>query len=123
MITERGSIAMSQDNNENNGLQEVSRTVVITPEDVAGAAEFWPQFEVPLSSELKAAFERFIAEPTFENQKELKLQLTKEVSTSGHEAFLDEMFKDIREECSNVQYDMAFDKSLESQLTTEDDKN
>lgn len=112
---------MSQDNNENNALQEVSRTVVVTPEDVAGAAEFWPQFEVPLSADLRTAFEQFIKNPTFENQKELKLQLTKEVSSSEHEAFHDEMFKDIREECRNVQYDMSFDKSLENQLSSEDE--
>lgn len=109
------------DNENKNALQEVSQSVVITPEDVAGAAEFWPQFEVPLSSELKAAFDRFIKNPTFENQKELKLQITREVSTTDHDAFHDEMFKDIVEECRNVNYGMSFDKSLESQLSSEEE--
>ena len=111
---------MSQNENENNALQEVNRKVVITPEDVAGAAEFWPQFEVPLPPDLKLAFDRFCAEPTLANQDELKLQLTKAVATTDHDAFNDEMFKEIVEECRNVTYDMSFDKTLEEQLTTEE---
>lgn len=106
--------------NESNALQEVTRKVVITPEDVAGAAEFWPQFEVPMNPELKEAFERFCKEPTLANQDALKLELVKHVSTTQHEAFQDEMFKEIVEECSNVTYDMSFDKSLEGQLSEEE---
>jgi hypothetical protein len=109
---------MSQ--NEKNELQEVVRKVVITPEDVAGAAEFWPQFEVPMPSELKAAFDNFQKDPTLANQDELKYQLAKAVSTTDHDCFKDEMFKEITEECQGVTYEMNFNKTLEQQLTTEE---
>lgn len=105
---------------EINVLHEVTRKVVITPEDVAGAAEFFPQFDVPMPPALKASFEAFCATPTLANQDELKLQLVKAVSTTDHEAFNDEMFKEIVEECRGVAYDMSFDKTLESQLITEE---
>jgi len=112
---------MSQNENGQNALQEVVHKVVITPEDVAGAAEFWPQFEVPLAPELKAAFDAFCSDPTLANQNELKLQITKAVSGTDHDAFNDEMFKEIVEECRGVTYDMSFDKTLEAQLTTEEE--
>jgi len=114
-------MSQNENENENNALQEVTRRVVITPEDVAGAAEFWPQFEVPMSAELRTAFEKFAANPTLANQDELKLQITKAVSTTSHDAFNDEMFQEIVEECRGVTYDMSFDKTLEEQLTTEEE--
>ena len=113
---------MSENENEKNALQEVSNKVVITAEDCAGAADFWTHFEVPMPAELKAAFEAFSKNPTIENQNEVKLQVTKAIGYTDHEAFKDEMFKDIVEECRNVVYDMTFDKDLESTLTTADDK-
>ena len=106
----------------NNALQEVSRKVVITPEDCAGAADFWTHFEVPMPPELKAAFENFAKDPTIENQDEIKLQVTRAIGNTNHEAFNDEMFKEIVAECRNVEYDMSFDKSLEKTLTSEKDK-
>ena len=50
---------MSDNENEKNALQEVSRAVVITPEDCSGAADFWTHFEVPMPDELKQAFDKF----------------------------------------------------------------
>lgn len=103
-----------------NPVQEVSREVVITPEDCSGAAEFWTHFEVPMPPELKAAFENFNKNPTVENQDEIKLQVCKAIGYTDHEAFNDDMFKEIVDECRNVVYDMSFDKDLEKRLT--DDK-
>lgn len=113
---------MSDKENTNNALQEVSRKVVITPEDCAGAADFWTHFEVPMPDALKLAFENFTKSPTIENQDEIKLQITRAIGNSDHEAFKDEMFKEIVAECLNVEYDMAFDKSLEGTLGGEKDK-
>jgi hypothetical protein len=108
------------DNQENNALQEVSNKVVITAEDCAGAAEFWTQFDIPMPAELDAAFKAFAADPTIQNQNEVKLQITKAIGFTDHEALKDEMFKEIVEECRNVTYDMSFEKDLESTLSTED---
>src|ERR1017187_10056960 len=102
---------------ENNALQEVSRVVSITPEDVAGASDFWTHFEVPMPPTLKVAFEKFSKEPTFENQQDVKLQVCKAIGYTDHEAFKDAMFAEIVEECRNVTYDMGFDEQLEATLS------
>jgi hypothetical protein len=107
---------------ENNALQEVSRKVVITPEDCSGAADFWSHFEVPMPAELKTAFERFTKEPNITNQDDVKLQVCKAIGYTDHDAFNDEMFKEIVEECRNVVYDMSFDKDLGQILQPEDAK-
>lgn len=104
-------------NSDNNPLKEVITKLVITPEDVKGAADFWTHFEVPMSQELRDAFDKFNSNPTIENQEEVKLQLCKAVAYTDHEAFNDEMFKDIVEECRGVVYDMSFDKDLKNTLT------
>jgi hypothetical protein len=106
--------------NENNALQEVSTKVVITPEDCSGAADFWTHFEVPMTPGLKVAFETFAANQSIENQNEIKLQVCKALGYTEHDAFHDEMFKEIVEECRNVVYDMSFDKDLEATLTKDE---
>lgn len=107
---------MSEDNN---ALKEVERKVTITPEDCAGAAEFWDHFEIPMPSELKQAFEKFALDPSVENQDEVKLQICRAIAYTEHDAFKDEMFKEIIEECRKCEHDMSFNKHLESILTTE----
>lgn len=103
-----------------NALQEVVQKVTINVEDCTGAAEFWKHFNVEMSPELKAAFEAFAANPSYENQQEIKLQVCKAIGYTDHEAFRDEMFKEIVEECRSVVYDLSFDKSLEATLDPED---
>jgi len=107
---------------EKNILQEVSAKVVINAEDCDGAAEFWKHFSVHMIADLQAAFEKFAKEPTYENQLEVKLAVTKAVGYTEHNAFHDEMFKEIVEECRNVVYDLSFDKQLEATLDKEEDK-
>jgi hypothetical protein len=106
------------ENQENNALQEVSRKVVITPEDCQGAAEFWTHFEVPMPEELKLAFDTFAADPTFENQDKIRLTIARAIAYTPHDAFRDEMFKEVVEECKAVEYDMGFDQNLEAALLT-----
>ena len=106
---------------DTNPLQEVSKNVAITPEDCAGAADFWTHFEVPMPPELKEAFAKFSKEPTYANQQEVKHQVCKAIGYTEHEAFNDEMFKEIVEECRNVTYDMGFDTALESTLGSKED--
>jgi hypothetical protein len=108
--------------NEVNALQEVTKTVAITPEDCNGAADFWTHFEVPMPPALKQAFANFSKDPSYANQCEVKLQVCKAIGYTEHEAFHNEVFKEIREECQNVTYDMGFDSALESVLAPEDDK-
>lgn len=105
-----------------NALQEVARKVVISPEDVNGAADFWNHFKVPMESELRAAFDAFCKDPSIENQDAIKLTITHAIGFTDHEAFNDEMFKEIVQECRNVNYDLQFDKELENTLGREGDE-
>src|ERR1019366_1668321 len=107
---------------EKNELQEVTNKVAITAEDCVGAAEFWKHFSVDMLPELKVAFERFQKDPSYDNQQDIKLQVCRAIGYTEHDAFKDEMFKEIVEECRNVVYDLSFDKSLEATLDKEDDK-
>jgi hypothetical protein len=108
-----------QENEKDDTLQEVTRKVVITPEDVAGAADFWTHFDIPMPPELKVAFDNFCANPSIEAQDEVKLQITRAIHNTDHEAFKDEMFQEIVAECGQVEYDMTFDKELERTLTAD----
>lgn len=105
---------------DKNVLQEVVKKVAINVEDCTGAAEFWKHFNVDMIPELKVAFEKFATDPSFENQQEIKLAVCKAIGYTEHEAFRDEMFKEIVEECKGVVYDLSFDKSLEATLDKED---
>jgi hypothetical protein len=112
--------APEEKSEEKNELQEVVNKVTITPEDCAGAAEFWKHFSVDMIPELKAAFEKFSNDPSWDNQQEVKLAVCRAIGYTEHDAFRDEMFKEIVEECRNVVYDMSFDKSLEATLDKEE---
>jgi len=118
------TMSMSEDEKkeESNVLQEIIPTIVINAEDCDGAAEFWKHFSVDMIPELCEAFEKFCKEPTFENQMEIKLAVTKAVGYTEHDCFRDEMFKEIVEECRNIVYDLSFDKCLEATLDKEEDK-
>ena len=111
---------MSENTESSNALQEVSRKVVITPEDCQGAAEFWTHFEVPMPEGLKTAFEGFAKDPTFENQDKVRLEISRAIAYTQHDAFRDEMFKEVVEECRAVEYDMGFNEQLEKELTPDD---
>lgn len=99
-----------------NPMKEIERKLVISPEDVSGAMEFWPMFDIPMEDELKNAFNNFIQNPTVENQDAIKLSLAKTIAEKKHEAFQDELFTKISERCSQVYYEMKFKKDLEEAL-------
>jgi len=111
---------MSETEKDSNALQEVVKKVVITPEDCQGAAEFWTHFDVPMPDALKLAFEKFGKDPTFEHQDEIRIELCRAIAYTQHDAFKDEMFKEVVEECKSVEYDMGFDKELEKELIHDD---
>jgi hypothetical protein len=100
-------------------IEEQSNKVVVTPEDSTSALNFWPHFKVPLSDELKKSVEAFTATPSFENQELMKLEFCKAISGTEHDAFNDEMFTKVAEECKAIAYDMVFDQALEKTLTVE----
>lgn len=106
---------MSQQDNKTGEIAE--KKIVITPEECKEVQDFWKHFKVDMPQQLKTAFDAFIADPSIVNQDAVKLEICKAISESQHEAFKDEMFKKITEECSNTAYLMQFDKDLEDTVT------
>lgn len=98
------------------GSIEEAKKVVISSEDLMSAFAFWEHFNVPVADELKAAVDLFVKEPSLKNQEEVKYQICKAIALTDHEAFKDDMFKKIVEECKNIAYEMSFDRDLEKAL-------
>ena len=109
---------MSQSESENNGKL---KKVVISADDCRATLDFWTHFDIPIPQGLSEAVESFSKEQTLENQDKVKLEICKAIATSDHEAFKDEIFSKIVEECANVSFEMQFDKDLEETLS-EDNK-
>jgi hypothetical protein len=105
---------------EKNQSGEAQKEVVISADDCRAALDFWSHFEIPMTSELQKAMDDFAQNPSLENQDQVKLEVCRAISGTDHPAFKDEMFQKIVEECSNVLYDMQFDRDLEATLTTEE---
>lgn len=99
-------------------LAEIKREVVITAEDCNAAFDFWKHFKIPPIPGLKESIDAFAAEPTFENQQQIKYYICKAIAETDHEAFKDPLFEKIVAECADVGFDMQFDKDLEKALTT-----
>lgn len=100
-------------------MAEKDTTVVISPEDCNAALDFWRHFNIPIPQALQDAFDTFAKDVTFPNQEKVKLEICRAISETDHEAFKDEMFKKIVEECAGVTFDMQFDKDLEKTLSVE----
>lgn len=98
---------------ETNNSEEKDKQVVISAEDCMGALDFWTHFDIEPPAELKQAMDKFIANPTFDNQNLVKLEICKTIATSDHEAFKDDMFQKIVDECRSTAYEMSFDKEVE----------
>lgn len=105
------------ENKDVNGLQEKENKVVISPEDCNAALDFWRHFEIPISAGLQSAMDSFAADPSFDNQQKVKLEVCRAISETDHEAFKDEMFKRIVEECAGVTFNMQFDKDFETTVS------
>lgn len=107
--------------------QEVKTTekenkVVISPEDCNAALDFWRHFNIPIPAGLQAAFDSFSKDPSFENQDKVKLEICRAISTTDHEAFKDDMFSKIVEECAGVTFEMQFDKDFEHTVSITEQK-
>lgn len=96
------------------------KKVVISPEDCNAALDFWRHFNIPISADLQGALDKFAADPSFENQEKVKFEVVRSIATTDHEAFKDEMFKKIVEECEGLTFEMQFDKDLEDEVTVKE---
>lgn len=99
---------------------EQNKTLVISAEDCNAALDFWRHFNIPIPVDLQSALDTFAKEESFENQEKVKLEICKAISTVDHEAFKDDMFKKITEECESMTFQMQFDKDFEAEVTVKD---
>lgn len=97
--------------------QEKTKSIVISPDDCRVALDFWTHFNIPVPQNLADAVDSFAKDSTLENQDKVKLEICKAIAAAEHEAFKDEMFLKIVDECISVTYEMQFDKDLEDTLT------
>lgn len=99
--------------------EEKENKVVISPEDCNAALDFWRHFNIPIPVNLQSAFDSFAKDPVFENQQKVKLEICRAISQTDHEAFKDDMFSKIVEECSGVTFEMQFDKDFENTVAVD----
>ena len=98
---------------------EKDTTVVISPEDCNAALDFWRHFDIPITPSFQAAMDTFAKDPSFDNQCKVKLEVSRAISITDHEAFKDEMFQRIADECSNIVFEMEFDQDFETTVAEE----
>ena len=110
-------------NEKKTEIEVETPAVVISAEDCKSAYDFWKHLEIPMPAELDNALKAFEKEPTLKNQDEVKFAICDAMVKSDHEAFKDEVFQKILEECGQVAYRMAFDRVLEKTLADKEDKN
>jgi hypothetical protein len=91
--------------------------VLVSSAEVEAALEFWKHFEVPVDPVMLDAFTKFCSDPSVENQRTMKIEVCRAISSSEHDAFKDEMMSKIIDECKSVYYDAQFDKDLEETLS------
>lgn len=98
---------------------ERSREVVISAADCHECMKFFTFFEVEMPDKLKAAFQNFINDQTYENQEELKICLAEVVITSNHPVFKDEVFAQVIPETKEVYDQLLFERELDKCLTSD----
>jgi hypothetical protein len=105
-----------------NQTDEVTNKITISPDDVDNIRKYCNHFGVDSTEELEKALDAFVADQTFENQMNIKLELCKWILTSDHDSFTDELWKAPKKAAEGAVYDLQFDKELDTFLSEEEDK-
>lgn len=90
----------------------LKKEVILNPDDIKCISKFFEFFELETPSSLTKAIKEFEANPSFENQEELKFQLTNAMSTDSKVLEIDEMFKPVVEACTEYAYDRQFERDF-----------
>lgn len=99
---------------------DVKNKVTISNEDCANVLKYASHFNVPLTSSLEEALQKFSSENTFENQLEVKLEMCKWMLSSSHESFTDSLWDAPKKAAESVVFNLQFDKDLKEELTKGD---
>jgi hypothetical protein len=105
-----------------NQTDEVKNKVTISNEDCANVIKYATHFNVPLSTELQSALDKFTADNSFENQLEIKLEMCKWMLSSSHESFQDSLWDAPKKAAESVVFNLQFDKDVKDVLTKSNDQ-
>ncbi len=96
--------------------------ITCSEEDSENIRQYGKHFGVDLTPDLEQACESFSKDPTFENQLELKLQVSKWLLESKHESFKDSLWDAPKKAATDAVFNLQFDKDVKTELT-ETEKN
>lgn len=96
---------------------EEQNKVTCSAEDAENVRQYSKHFNVDLTPELESALNVFEKDPTFENQKEFKLQISKWLLESPHESFKDALWDAPKKAATDAVFDLQFDKDVKEELS------
>lgn len=99
-------------------VEEQSK-VTCSAEDSENIRQYGKHFNVPLTDELVEAIDTFAKDPSFENQKEVKLQVSKWLLSSTHESFKDSLWDAPKKAAEDAVFNLQFDKDVKEHLVEE----
>lgn len=102
-----------------NHTDEVKNKVTISAEDCQNVRKYCAHFGVPSTPGLETALDAFIANQTFQNQLEVKLEICKWMLTNEHESFKDSLWDAPKKAADEVVFDLQFEKDLKEELSKE----
>lgn len=103
--------------------EEVQNKVTCSGEDSENVRQYSKHFNVALTPELTAALDTFEKDPTYDNQKEFKLQISKWMLDNDHESFQDGLWNAPKKAAEDAVYDLQFDKDVKEVLTEDKSKS
>lgn len=96
---------------------EEQNKVTCSAEDAENVRQYSKHFGVDLTPDLIAALDVFEKEPTYDNQKEFKLQISKWLLESNHGSFKDSLWDTPKKAATDAVYDLQFDKDVKEELS------
>lgn len=95
------------------------KKVTCSSEDSKNIREYGSHFGIDLTDDLVEAMKAFDANPTYENQMEVKLQVSKWILGSKHESFKDALWDAPKKAATDAVFDLQFDKDVKEHLAEE----
>jgi len=103
--------------------EDSENKVTCSAEDSENVRQYSKHFNVALTPELDAALDAFEKEPTYENQKEFKLQISKWMLETDHESFKDDLWNAPKKAAEDAVFDLQFDKDVKEEFTVDSEES
>ena len=109
-------VQLSEEQQMEDKHTEATNQVVISVEDCKNVREYGKHFGVDIPEVLAKALDAFIAEPTFEHQNAVKLQMCKWTLTSPHPSFKDKLWEEPQKLAEEATFNLQFDEDVKEAL-------